>query len=381
MRIAFVNSTHRWGGVKTWTMAVSRGLTARGHDIHLFLRNGDPFAVACREAGLSVEEMTFGPDWNPWAGSRLKRGLRRQGSQVVLTNVSKDLRIGGPAARSLGLPVLQRVGRRGDITNRFRVRWEQKRYVTRIVVPARAIQESLRAFGWMETEKRVTVIHNGVDLERFRPGSGTGLLRRELGIGDSVPLVVTTGQLTAVKGHAYLLRALARLKAPEEEAPCLVLIGRGREEDSLREQAGALGISNRVSFIGFRSDLHLLLEDADVVVQPSLIEGFPNSVIEFMAKAKAVVASNVDGVNEAVTDGVDGLLVSPGDVDALTATLDGLIRERALRERLGRAARARAETEFGLETMVNRVETLLEELVLEDPAREAPPRPGGIVAT
>lgn len=368
MRVAFVNSTHRWGGVKTWTMAVSRGLNARGHDTRLFLRSGDPFAAACREAGLTVEEVTFGPDWNPWARRRLKQGFRRQGTQVVVANVSKDLRIGGPAARSLGLPVLQRVGRRGDITDRFRVRWEQRRYVARIVVPARAIQESLRAFGWMDADNRVTVIHNGVDLERFRPGPGAGILRRELGIDASTPLIATTGQLTAVKGHEYLLRALARLESPNGAAPVLALIGRGREEGPLREKASAMGISNRLRFIGFRNDLHLLLEDVDVAVQPSLLEGFPNSVVEFMAKAKAVVASAVDGIAEAVTDGVDGLLIPPGDVDRLTEALARLIRDPELRGRLGRNARTRAETDFGMETMIGRVEALLEDLVQAGPA-------------
>src|SRR5262245_30673016 len=183
MRIAFVNSTHRWGGVKTWTLDVAPRLAARGHAVHLFLRRDDNFQNACRNAGLSVLPMDFGPDWNPLAIYRLKQLFRRRNIDVVVTNVSKDNRIAGPAARSLNLPVLQIVGGPGDLTPRYRVRLEQRRYVTAAVVPARAVRDSLSRFAWMDAEHRVTVLYNAVDLDFFKPGQGAGTLRRALNVG------------------------------------------------------------------------------------------------------------------------------------------------------------------------------------------------------
>jgi len=362
MNVAFINSTHRWGGVKTWTLGLAGKLSARGHRVHLFLRRGDPFAAAARGEGLGVDEMVFGPDWNPLAVMRLRRRFRNLETAIAVTNVSKDNRIGGPAARGLGIPVLQHVGGPGDITDNFRMRWEQRRYVSRVVVPARSVRDGLLSFPWMDAATRVTVIPNSVDLERFRPGPGAGHLRGILEVSPSVPLLVTTGQLTSIKGHDLLLATLA---GSARKDAVLALIGRGPEEVPLRERARELGLEARVRFLGFREDVHLLLEDADVVVQPSLQEGLPISVLEFMAKGKAMVVSDLAGTPEAISHGVEGLLVPPGDGHALGTALEALLEDGGLRRRLGEAARARAEREFGLDRMTDRVEALLSTLVEE----------------
>lgn len=360
MTVSFVNATHRWGGVKTWTLSVIRGLDARGHAVQVIGRPGDPFLDAAHRAGARIEAVSFGPDWNPWSVRRLRHLLAAAGSEVVVTNVSKDNRIAGPAARSLGLPVLQRVGGPGDINDRWRVRLEQRRYVTGIVVPARAVLESLDRFPWMRAAERVTVIHNGVDLDRFRPGSGAGLLRNRLTLDTGTPLLVATAQLSAIKGHAVLLDALASCRTPVPAH--LALIGRGREKAALRDRARDLGLADRVHFLGFEEAIHDLLDDADIAVQPSLQEGFPNSVVEFMAKGKAIVASRLAGVTEALTDGVHGLLVPPGEAQPLAAALQSLLDDPDRRRRLGTAARARAEAEFALDRMIERVDALLRRL-------------------
>ena len=360
LNIGFVNATSRWGGVKTWTLDVAPRLVARGHAVHLFLRPKDPFADACRNQGLSTETMVFGPDWNPVAIHRLKQRLRRLRTQVVVTNVSKDNRIAGPAARALGLPVLQIVGGPGDFTDNPRVRLEQRRYVTAAIVPAAAVRASFSRFEWMDAEHRVAVLHNAVDLDFFKPGTGAGVLRQQLGVGNEVPVVMTTGQLTSVKGHDSLLTALAGVPGA-----VLALTSRGPEETRLRAMAKALGIAERVHFLGFqeRARMPLLLEDADLVVQPSIEEGLPISVLEFMAKGKAIVATRISGIPEAIAHDREGWLVPPSNPEALRAAIATLLANPELRSRLGQAARARAEAEFGLDTLVRRFEELLVRLV------------------
>jgi glycosyltransferase involved in cell wall biosynthesis len=361
MNVAFVNATHRWGGVKSWTLRVTRGLVSRGHGVTVFLRAGDPFAGACREAGAAVLAVHFGPDWNPFAVRTLKKRFRERGIRIVVTNVAKDNRTAGPAGRALKLPVLMRVGGPGDITDRARNRWDQRRYVTRVVVPARAVRDALARFDWMDAPNRVDVVPNGVDLDRFRPGSGPGCLRSELALPPHVPVLVTTGQLTAIKGHQRLLEAFSRIASPP--LPVLVLIGRGKEDGPLRARARELGLSDRIRFMGFRRDVDRLLDDAAVAVHPSVMEGFPNSVVEFMAAGKAVVATRLSGVEEAITHGEHGWLVPPGDTEALARALAHLLEDEPLRRRLGAAARRRAEAEFGEETMIDRIEQLLQRMI------------------
>ena len=344
MRILFANSTHRWGGVKSWTLATGRGLRDRGHEIALVLRPGDPFAEAAAGAGLAVETRAWGPDFNPLAIVRFVRQFRAWRPDLVVTNVGKDNRIAGLAARLAGIPVLQRVGRRGDILDRAVNRWAHRQVVSHIVVPSEATRQDLLRHRWVRPEE-VTVIPNGVDLERWAPGRGAGKLRGEIGAAPGELLIATTGQLTAVKGQRDLIEAVATLAARGRPIR-LVLIGRGREEEALRRRAGELGIGRLVHFAGFRRDLDELLEDADVAVQPSLVEGLPHSVVEFMAKGRAIVASGVDGILEAVEDGRTALVVPPGDPPALARAIERLQDDPELRRRLAGAARLRAEVEL-----------------------------------
>lgn len=360
MRVAFVNATHRWGGVKSWSLRVARGLVDRKHEVTFFVRPDTPFVEACQDLGLHTEPVRFGFDWNPLAVRKIKNAFRDHRVEIAVTNVSKDNRIAGPACRALGIPVLMRVGGPGDVTDRRKIRFEQARYVDRVVVPAAAIKDTLSRLRWMDAENRVTVVPNGVDLSRFRPGAGKGTLRRLLDLPETVPVVVTTGQLTAIKGHDLLLRAVADLQVTPP--PALAFIGTGKEEERLRGLARSLGIETRVHFLGFRRDVPDLLEDAAVAVQPSLQEGFPNSVIEFMAKGKAVIATRLSGTPEAIHDGEHGLLIPAGDTAALTRSLERVLTDEELRLRLGKAARARAQTEYGEEQMVDRVESLLREM-------------------
>ncbi len=360
LRVDFVNSTHRWRGVKSWTLRTAGGLQRRGHDVHLFIARGNVFAAAAREAGLDVTEIHFGPDWNPFAVGALRRRFAGRGTEVVITNVSKDNRIAGPGCRALGIPVLQRVGASGDLRDRWRVRLEQRRYVTRIVVPARIIANRLRGYPWLRADERVIVVPNGVDLSRFRPGVGAGVLRSELGLDAATPLIVAASQISRVKGVHVLIEAFAALGA-SDPPPRLALIGEGDSEGAMMAEARRLGVADRVHAIGFRRNLDVLFEDADVVAHPSMFEGegLPNSVLEAMAKGRAVVATRIGGTDEALTDEREGLLVPPGDVDALRRALSRLLADRALRGRLGTAARSRMEREFDEDLMVDRMESLL----------------------
>jgi glycosyltransferase involved in cell wall biosynthesis len=369
VNLTFVNATRRWGGVKSWTLSVAAGLRRRGHRIRIVLRPGTEYAAACREAGLDVRLLRFGPDWNPFAVAALHREFRDTGADLVLTNVSKDNRTAGPAARLLGIPVVQRIGGPGDITDRFQVRAEHARFVTHAITPAVFIKDHIGRFPWMDAARRVSVVHNGVDVERFRPGVARGALRAALGVRPGVPLLITTSQLTAIKGHRFLLEALAALET--RPAPVAVLVGTGAQADALASRARDLGVDGRVRFLGFRRDLPELLDEAAIAVQPSLQEGFPNSVIEFMAAGKPIVASRLAGIPEAVEDGVHGVLVPPGDAGALARALGRLLGDAEAAREMGAAARRRAVERFSEPAMLDGVESVLTSVL------RSRSRPGG----
>jgi glycosyltransferase involved in cell wall biosynthesis len=143
----------------------------------------------------------------------------------------------------------------------------------------------------------------------------------------------------------------------------LVLVGDGTERESLRRLANELGLDGVVRFAGLRPQLpsfHFLF---DVSVLSSISEGFPNSLVEAMAAGRPIVATNVGGVPDAVRDGENGLLVSPGDATGFAAALEHLLADPQRRDAMGAAGASRARAEFHARQVVGSLERLYDRLL------------------
>jgi glycosyltransferase involved in cell wall biosynthesis len=160
-----------------------------------------------------------------------------------------------------------------------------------------------------------------------------------------------------IKGHRTLFRAVAAARA---EVPDLELdvAGAGPLEHELRAQVAALGLDGTVRFLGQVPGAVEVMERSCAVVVPSLGEGFGMVALEAMERGRAVVASAVGGLPEIVADGETGLLVPPGDVDALAAAFVALARDPERLRVLGSAGRARALREFSQERCTDRTAEL-----------------------
>jgi glycosyltransferase involved in cell wall biosynthesis len=196
---------------------------------------------------------------------------------------------------------------------------------------------------------RVTVIPNGV---RPRPHQRS-TLREELGLRSQAPLLLSVGNLYKVKGHRFLIEALATLR---HELPDVhvAIAGRGVEEGGLRELAISRGVGERVHLLGLRGDVPNLLAAADIFVMPSLSEGLPLALLEAMFAALPVVASDVGEIATVLDEGSAGVLVRPGDSEALAGALRTLLRDRVGARKLGERAARRAASEYDLRSTVAR---------------------------
>jgi glycosyltransferase involved in cell wall biosynthesis len=190
--------------------------------------------------------------------------------------------------------------------------------------------------------KRLYVVRNGLDLERFcafpSPTHGKG---RIVGIGSLIP----------VKRWDRLLMAASQLKQNGVDF-LIQIIGDGPLRGQLEQQTWDLDIADCVEFLGHRSDIPSILASAAFLVHPSDIEGCPNVVMEAMACGRAVVATDAGDVPTLVEDGKTGFVVRRGDDVSLTARMATLITESDLCWRMGKAGRAKAEREFGLDRLV-----------------------------
>ena len=175
--------------------------------------------------------------------------------------------------------------------------------------------------------------------------------------GDSDrPLVLTLARLEGQKGIGYLLEAATQV--PEA---LLLIAGEGGDRAKLERRAVELGVSNRIVFLGRRDDVPELLAACDLFVLPSLFEGLPLSVLEAMGAGKPVVATRIGGTNEAVEDGVTGILVPPADGAAIARAIQSILAQPAAARRMAEAGRARARLEFSGERMVRQTTELYED--------------------
>jgi len=212
--------------------------------------------------------------------------------------------------------------------------------------------------------ERVHVIPNGIDLERFHPRpEARESARRHLDLPPDAPVVAGVGRLSPVKDFATFLRVAAHVRRGVPRAR-FVIAGEGPEDVALRRLAAELRLGECVRFAG-RIDApeRDLYPAADALLMTSRHEGRPLVMLEAMASAVPVVAPAIPGVREVVTDGVNGLLAPPGDVQSLAQRVVTLLGNEPQRTPLTAAALATVQTHHSAQTMTTRVESLYDALL------------------
>jgi glycosyltransferase involved in cell wall biosynthesis len=203
----------------------------------------------------------------------------------------------------------------------------------------------------------VRVIHNALDVEEFDLRGITPRLKSELGLPPDAVVFGSQGRILSRKGYIEMIQAardaLAQMNDDERRRVHFAVLGDTPEDirpDHLgecRSLVKQLGLADKFTFLGFKSDVKPYVADFDVAVVPSVYpDPLPRSVIEAMALAKPVVAFDVGGVAEMCKDGETGTLMKGGDVAALSAQFLRYLRDPALREAQGKAGRARVERDF-----------------------------------
>ena len=224
-------------------------------------------------------------------------------------------------------------------------------------------EEGVGRFPWRRT--REVVIPNGIRLPPLPDPGVRATVRAELGYRDDDVVVGVVARLSQQKAHEVLFEAVAR-KMERHPRLKLLVVGDGSRATELAELATQLGIGDRTRFTGIRRDVPRLLAGVDIACLSSVHEGVPIVVLESMAAALPVLATNCGALRDLVEEGATGYLVPVGDVSAFAARLDELAADPSLRVRLGTAGRARAERDFGIRRTAEEFERLLTELTRTD---------------
>lgn len=350
------------GGVQQAVLNLFRGLDpARFRPIACAIENTGAIGKEIEAAGFEV--VTLGHTRQPLRTIRALKRLMQQRSVDIVHGSSYHpglyARIAGMLA---GVPVL--INHEHVVFDRRR---PQRVIANRLLAPhtdayiavGRVVADQVREwYGYPDS--RLYVIHNGVDVERFHPGSSRRQSKGSLGLDPDRALIGMVARIDPEKGHRFLFQALSRLRT-RHDFRCL-LAGTGRGEAEIREQAARTSVADLVEFLGLRRDVPELLRAFDIFVFPTLKEGFPNALLEAMACGCAIVASDFPGNLEMIRDDDNALVAPVGDACALERQIDRLLADASLRRRLGCKARADAEQRFSVQRNVERTAALYERL-------------------
>lgn len=295
--------------------------------------------------------------------------IRREKPKIVHTHTSKAGILGRWAAWFCRVRVIVHTphghvfhGYFGPVKTRLFItleRWTAKITDALVMLTPQEMKDHLALR--VASPEQCTVIHSGVDLQRFNPDDFSQTLQRKLlQVPENKVIIGTVGRLTAIKGQDVLLRAFAEIAAERDDV-FLVLLGEGEMRGALEETARRLKISEIVKFLGWRPDVGAVMASLDIFCLSSLNEGMGKVLVEAMAMGLPLVASDTGGIKDLVRDGENGLLVPPGDPSALAGALAYLCRNPEKRRLMGAAGRKSAPA-CSAAAMIAKIEILYQSL-------------------
>jgi glycosyltransferase involved in cell wall biosynthesis len=367
VRILHVNTERTWRGGEQQTLWLATGLRDLGEESEVVAQPGSPLAARARAAGLRVHEIGMGGEWDLGAAAAIRRLYRDRDPDVAHMHTSHAHTLGCLARVGRARP-LTAVSRRVDFSiyrNFLRASWLKYRLLgDRYVAISRAVKGVLVKDGI--PSDRIEVVPSGVDVARL-DGAERKDLRALLGLPPGTPLVGDVAAFGWHKAQEVLVEATPLLLRDVPDAH-VVFVGDGECRARVEEAARRLGNpGTRVHFTGFRDDVPEVLASLDVFVMCSVLEGLCTSALDAQAVGVPVVASAVGGLVEAVADGETGLLVPPRDPDALAAAVARVLRDPALRRRLGDAGRVRVREGFSVKSMVDGTRSVYGRMLRREP--------------
>ncbi len=322
------------------------------HVIICLTDSGD-FSKRIERSDVVIHALHKRPGQDPIVHWRLWKLLRKLRPQVMHTRNVGTLEYVITAALA-GVPCRVHGEHGWDAGDPQGRRWRYKllrRLCSPLLARVITVSEHMRRWATSEvgtSERRVVHIYNGVDTQRFAPGSQ----RLPHEIPDGALVVGMVARLDPIKDPMTLLQAFARLRVRHDNA-YLVIVGNGPLREQIEGHVEAAGLTDSVWMAGARDDIPALLRGMDIFVLPSLNEGISNTILEAMATGLPVIATRAGGNPELVVAGETGSLFAPGDVAGLTAHLEAYAGNADLRRRHGAAARRRVESTFSPQAMVD----------------------------
>jgi glycosyltransferase involved in cell wall biosynthesis len=342
------------------------------------LRNESGLAQECRAAGVEPIFLAHDGVWSvPRTWLRLVRLIRRHKIDVIHANRTLDFALAGLAGKLCGVPVISSIHWLGRLEDHpqdeRRLSWirrwaEMKATVllnrvlaTRVVAVSRAVKASYGSLPGFPVD-RTEVVYPGLNVtDGSEPAGRSARLRAELGLQRAAPVLLNVGRLDAVKGQRKLIPMMRLVRQRLAHAK-LLIAGEGEQRSELRSAIERHALSEAIVLLGARTDIGSLLAVSDALIVSSDSEAFGLPLLEAMCAGKPVITTDAGGVSELVEEGVNGYVVARDDPAALALAVVRLFEEPGRAEGMGRAGHVLAQTRFGMQASVRRLEALYREV-------------------
>lgn len=355
--LLFINSITIYGGGEVWMITAMKEFIKRGYDVTLVCKNDAAIIHHSIEAGIETIPTNISGDLNPLTIFKLNNIFRKKQINVVIANTGKDLRLSGLAALLMkSIKVIARQGIDYPLKNKFRYRIAYNNLADKIVANSEATKSTmLKNAPWLKTE-RVKVVYNGINPEFYKP-EHTKDLRKEFGFEKNDFVIGFVGRLSLQKGIMYALEGFKIINEKHNNVR-LLICGDGELKSDVEKFISENQLEQKIYLAGFRKDIPNIMKTIDVLLTPSLWEGFGIVLIEAMAAGKPCVATNTSSIPEIVEDGINGYLVPTKDSQSIAESLIRLISNPQLVRQMGQAGIETVKKKFTIEKMIKEYESI-----------------------
>jgi glycosyltransferase involved in cell wall biosynthesis len=356
-RVNIIHSewSNGWGGQEIRILGECLGMAARGHRVALCGTPQSELRLAAEKAGLVYHPLLMRGPWDLPAISRFKDLLKREHIDILNTHSSVDAWVGGMAARWAGVASLRTRHLSVKVKSHplnFVYRLPQAVITTGQGIRRHLVDDYGLAPDW------VVSIPTGVDMARFAPREPQPALMAELGLSPNRPVVAIVAILRSWKRQDLFMQMAALMLRTRPEVQFL-MVGGGPQEENLKRLRSELGLEQALIMTGMRGDVEQILACCDACVLCSdQAEGVPQAVLQELACERAVVAADAGDVGQVVIPDTTGLLVPPGDIEALAGAVGRLLDDPELRGRLGRAGRELVAKRYSDQAMLDATEDI-----------------------
>jgi glycosyltransferase involved in cell wall biosynthesis len=353
LHILQVIAPSKIAGAERATIALSRGLEARGNEVDLLVKFGHELVEAARIEGVQTAGLRFGGKLNLLAVRRMMNWLKEHPVDLVATHLSTASLWGTIAARSMGIPSVATVHALNSKTCFV--------FADLIIAVSHAVKTHLVEQGI--DPNKIHVVYNGINMEKFKSVTPIEEAKRKLGFESDDQIIGVVAHLSTKKGHAWFMESMAPVLSANPKAR-LVFIGDGPRRADLESLANNLGITSRVTFAGFQEDVVPWIEALDILVLPTIgKEGFGLVLVEAGAMGKPVIGTSIGGIAEVIDNGNSGFVVEPNDMNAMRSAVERLLLEPQLRVQMGENGKRRAKEKFSSEIMIAETEKVYRKLL------------------